>query len=320
MDQLAGQEKDVADPRPQAVRYCLRSRGFFSEFNVLAFAYAHSLAHGRKLLLDPSKRSRLWLQLFSRLPPFWKDASEPLFSSVQMMAPKAPDGNWTAMRREVRDACFEKRRVSLPALPFEGTWDELVFFAARKLFRPCEVVLEQVAQAKRSMGLDLVRYSAVQLRRGDKVHGYRGSDGRLIIDTKVVPFEIYATCLQRVAPGLRDVFVLSDDYEAVEEARSQFPQYRLHTLCESHERGYFHADHQSASDEEKLVALKKLLASVIIARESKAFVGTHWSNLSTAVYMLHAHQERCMSVDPTQAWPPADPLFMPGNDVTRLAG
>ena len=303
----------------EAVRYRLSNRGFFSEFNILAYAYADALAAGRQLYVDERKSGIPWRALFSVFPPGAEALDPSRHAAVITLSPKGDDAAWRAMRRSVRDACVEKRLVSAPALGFEGPFDELVFAAAAALFRPTDDLLAEAGQALSDLGLGRGPFCAVQIRRGDKTEGYLNGRGKLVIETTEAPFAVYAECLQRLAPGVRDVLVLTDDYRAVEEARASHPGYRLATLCDPGERGYHHAEHLAQPPEQRLADLRRLIVSVVLARASAAFVGTFWSNLSTAICMLHADRRRCASIDAAQEWPLYDPLFLPGRDTLIAA-
>ena len=298
---------------PVAVRYGLSYRGFFSEFNILAYAYADCLAQGRRLFLDPWKSSTPWRELFSNFPPGVEALDPRAYANIIDLYPKAKDRAWQAMRRRVRDACLERRVISVAELDFEGTFDQLVFRAAGELFTPRESLRAEAAAAIRGLGLDQAPFCAVQIRRGDKTEGYV-NNGELVVEAAASSFEVYADCIGRLAPDVRDVFVLTDDYGAFEEARASHPQYRFHTLCTPEERGYFHVDHLARPPQEALKDVRKLIVTVMLARTSQAFVGTYWSNLSTAVCMLHANRARCASIDLSQDWPSLDPLFLPGRD------
>ncbi len=304
--------------RPWA-RYKVSGRGFFSEFNILAFALAHCLVHGRRLCVDISNSAGPWRQLFPGLPRGAAERPETDGSAEEIsLEPKLPDWSWNpqwaAMRKQVRDGCLEARRVGVPELGFEGSYSELVVLAARTLFQPNATLVERAAAARRELELDGRPYAAVQLRRGDKVEGYDNGRGRFLVETEIADFAAYAECLEKLAPDISDVFVIADDYTAVEDARSGHPRFRFHTLCEPHERGYFHAVQQDAAPEIKLANLEKLLITVLIAIGSEAFVGTYWSNLSIGVYLLHPHQDRCAAMDLARPWSPYDPLFMRGRD------
>jgi hypothetical protein len=296
-----------------AVRYRLSNRGFFSEFNILAYAYADCLARGARLYVDDRKCGVRWRALFSPFPP-GVDQLDPRAEVIEL-SPKGGDGAWQAMRKAVRDACLERRPASAPALGFEGPFDQLVFAAAAELFKPTSDLSAEAERDLRRLGLELASYCAVQMRRGDKTEGYVNGRGKLVVETTAMPFAVYAECLEKLAPDVRDVLVLTDDYGAFEEAREAHPEFRLHTLCAPHERGYFHAEHLAQAPERRLADLRRLIVTAILARSSAAFVGTYWSNLSTAVFMLHQDRARCASIDLSQAWPPLDPLFLPGRDV-----
>jgi hypothetical protein len=299
----------------EAVRYGLSRRGFFSEFNILAYAKAWCMSRGRTLYLDHRKADAPWRELFSPFPPSVDELEPARHSAVINLVPKAPDGAWQGMRKDVRDAVLERRRVTLPAIDFDGEYEALVFRAARELFRPRPGLVQQAAEARASLGLDAVPYCAVQIRRGDKTEGYVDKKGRLVVETSAQPFAVYADCLNRLAPEVRDVLVLTDDYGAFEAAREADPDRRFHTLCAPDERGYVHADHLKKPAAARLEAFEKLIVSVMLARDSQAFAGTFWSNLSTAVCMLHRDRTRCAAIDPAQEWPPYDPLFLRPRDT-----
>ena len=298
-------------------RYKITGRGFFSEFNILAFAYAYCLVRGREMAIDVSKTAGPWRRLFPHLPP-GAGARRAVGGDEISLESKLPDWSWnpqwTAMRQEVRDGCLHGTRVSVPDLGFEGPYRELAVLAARTLFQPNRDLVQRAAAAKLALGLGGVPFAAIQLRRGDKVEGYDNGKGQFVVETQVADFAAYAECLDKIAPGMREVFVITDDYTAVEEARAGYPHFRFHTLCEPHERGYFHIAQQGATAEVKLANLEKLLITVIIAQGSEAFVGTYWSNLSIGVYLVHPHQDRCAAMDLAKPWPPLEPLFMRGRD------
>ena len=140
--------------RPWA-RYKVAGRGFFSEFNILAFAFAHCLVHGRGLCVDISKSAGPWRRLFPDLPQGTAGRPEAdRFAEEISLVPKLPDRSWNpqwaSMRREVRDGCLEARRVSVPELGFEGSYGELVVLAARSLFRPNAMLVERAASTTSS--------------------------------------------------------------------------------------------------------------------------------------------------------------------------
>jgi len=303
---------DLADyyPAREAIRYSLTRRGFFSEFNVLVFGYAFALTTGRHIFVDQQKLPTPWGELFRDALPAIESVDPGRYDRVIDLHPKGFRAEWNDMRRTIRDACFRRDHVSVPGFGFDGPIDELIFTLADWLFTPRQELVDEALAAERALGLDRAPFCAVQLRRGDKTEGYLNAKGRLVVETAAVPFEAYAQRIARIAPDVRDVFVLTDDYGEFEAARQSHPDFRFHTLCGESERGYFHFDHLDRSLEEQLSNVRKLLVTVILARRSAAFVGTHWSNLSTGVYMLHPHRARCACVDEDEDWSEFDPMFL----------
>lgn len=310
------EEDSLGIPDPpgarEAILYSLTNRGFFSEFNILAYVLAYSAITDRKIFVGEDGDGTFFRKLFATQLPHHADLVADGYDTVIDMHPKANRPEWNAMRTWIRDACLQRLRVCLPWMDFEGEVSGLISHMARALFRPRQSIIAQAREAERELGLQGVPYCAIQIRRGDKTEGYLNAKGQLVVETQAAPFSAYAERLSRVAPQIRDVLVLTDDYEAFEEATACAHDLRLRTLCSTTERGYVHREHASLPAPVRLERLEKLLASVILASRSEAFVGTNWSNLSTAIYLLHGRQHRCASIDPPQEWPPSDPLLLPG--------
>lgn len=111
-----------------------------------------------------------------------------------------------------------------------------------------------------------VRYVGLHIRGGDK-----------FVEAQQQEEEIYLNKAVSLT-DCRNAFVLTDDYTVIERLRKNYPQWTFHTLCEEHERGYFHKEFSKQSRKAKAEKLVRLFASVDILSEAELFIGTFSSN------------------------------------------
>lgn len=111
-------------------------------------------------------------------------------------------------------------------------------------------------------------FIGLHIRGGDKV-----------LEDKMYNVDDYFSLLDNVnSIGLRDLFILTDDYSIIKEARSKYPDYNIFTLCEENERGY---DNNQFVNSDKMyikARLINLFVSVELLIKSKLFIGVHNSN------------------------------------------
>jgi hypothetical protein len=287
----------------EAVVYGLTKRGFFSEINVMVENLAYAMAAGEDMYLDDRNFFLPLDQLLRPTLPSVADLREDLYERVTISNPKTDFPAWSHRLWSVKRACDEGLEVEIPELGFRGNWVALVALLSKRVFVPVEEIATAAARARTELGLDQP-FCAVHIRRGDKTEGYRKSNGALRIEGRAVPFTAYAEKLALLSPGIRRVFVLSDDYRQVSEARARHPELELITLCEPGEEGYRQDAFMALRDQEKLRAVTRLIVEVLIAVHSNAFVGLYRSNVSLMIAALHPHPENCASVDQAKVWTP----------------
>jgi hypothetical protein len=289
--------------RKQALVYGLTRRGFCSEINVLVCNVAYAMAAGEDPYLDDQGFFVPWRQLLQPTLPMAADLREELYERVAISHPKIDRAAWDHRLWSVKRACDEGLEVEIPELGFQGGWAALLALLSKRLFVPREETAAAAALARTELGLDQP-FCAVHIRRGDKTAGYRQKDGVVRIEGGVVPFQAYTEKLASLSPGVRRVFVLSDDHREVVAARELHPELELVTLCDPGEEGYRHGAFLALRHMEQLHALRRLIVEVLIAQHSAAFVGLYRSNVSLLIAALHSHPETCASVDRAKAWTP----------------
>ncbi len=102
----------------------------------------------------------------------------------------------------------------------------------------------------------------------------------------------------RAVSGLRDIFVMSDDYANIELLRQRYPDYRFHTLTSPKAGGYQHRVHARSGKLARREHYHELFASVEIMRHADAIVCAFTSNIGIFLGMSMP-PDRCHSVDGT---------------------
>lgn len=107
------------------------------------------------------------------------------------------------------------------------------------------------------------KYIACQVRGGDK-----------ITETELLPPSLYIRLIREKGRGMKDVFVLTDDYAIFEQLRRLAPDMRWYTLCTPEEKGYVNDAFIKTSEERKHRQMTRFLSSMDILMKSELFVGS----------------------------------------------
>lgn len=96
--------------------------------------------------------------------------------------------------------------------------------------------------------------------------------------------------------GIKDAFVLTDDYTVIQQLEQRYPDWTFQTLCEKSERGYFHQEFIKQTKEYRYQQHLKLFASLDICADANAFIGTYSSN--PGMYMgMRIGESKCHCLD-----------------------
>jgi len=77
---------------------------------------------------------------------------------------------------------------------------------------------------------------------------------------------------------LRNMFVLTDNYQIIEDLQKEYKEFNVYTLCETNERGYFHEVFKRQSKTIIRKSHEKLFASIELLNKAQLFIGTFSSN------------------------------------------
>ena len=297
--------------------FALTNRGFFSEVNNLLNAIAFGLITRRRLLVDQTTfQDMAWSDFFAADLP----GLSPLLSiDPEWVITGVKSKHFTTIRNEIFEMWQRGERFNIPSLGLK----EIDIFSLRKRIAQLFCVRRTgrdlggstfqkpsfygtEAEQWRKLDLRPQEYAAIQIRRGDKIEGEgrRDAFGRLIIEGETTPVSTYVDLIREYAPAVNTVFVLTDDYEAMDELRSLVPKLRLLTLCPEESAGYRHREFLQCPLEDRTKAIELLLTQVQVASQSALFVGPFKSNLSRFVANIHCNPARCISVDEWRQWTP----------------
>ena len=199
-------------------------------------------------------------------------------------------GHWQAFRaygeyvRLSQDVAHNPDKYyHIPALGISCSYTEAYAMMARMVWQPQPGLQQQIADTKHRLSLPQV-YSGIQIRGGDKVQEARLITGRQIIEA-LHPQE--GDC----------IFALADNYHQLEIVRNEFPQVRIISLCQPDETGYYHQAFTRLSPQEKKESIIRLLTSLDILFQCRAFVGTITSGPSVFLMKVRADEPCVTAID-----------------------
>lgn len=264
----------------------LTQRGFYSEVNNLLNAVLFGLAKRRRLIVDQSGfEGQHWTDFFTADLP-----TAP--SSLIRTVPKEwlVDGVTHPGFRLIRK-WVTRRHTRFPWLWLPEIGPGSVFDVKRSVAR-----MLTTPRFSQDIPSELEPpFAAFHIRRGDKLDTREGDH---------VAASAYVDLLNRKAPEVRSIFVMTDDYRCVEEIQTASPERTVKSFCLPSERGYQQGEFSAMDVERKRASRKQLIAETQIAAASYLFIGGFKSNVARFVTLWHNQPARCFSIDGKKRWPP----------------
>jgi len=171
----------------------------------------------------------------------------------------------------------------VPELGIDDDYMGTYALLARMVWRLQPDMLKQGEAYRKKISLPSV-FSGVQIRGGDKVSETRLIDGTTIIQKLNLR-------------GGECLFVLTDDYRQFLKVRETFPQFRLLTLCQESEMGYYHKQFCQEDLQSKKKAISRLIISVDLLLSCKSFVGSITTGPSVFVMKMRHEDPKVQAVD-----------------------
>jgi hypothetical protein len=286
----ANRKNLVGKKKVTTFRYCLTNRGLFSELNNLINGYYFALREGSSFTVDDSE---------SRL--YFSEGFESYFRSIDT-TPRVASGIIDVVRGHSPDQLKRRRAFGETERRFRQVRhrakQELTFEQKKVLARVLAYTDSTAAEINST--LDALRlpknYSCMHVRWGDKVgdrpHGTRRPDAKK---------RQLADYFEALPENLSDLFIMSDDYAAVECAlrhiKTNDLPIQVHTLCTPRQNGHstkLRVNNGNNLTREELITL---FAECEIAKNADHFVGTMSSNVGRYIKLIHKNPENCISLD-----------------------
>lgn len=160
---------------------------------------------------------------------------------------------------------FEKEYFDIQELGINGDLREASAEIVKMIYRFNDKTLIQVNELKEGLQLP-DSYISMQIRRGDKNKEW-----------PFVPLNVYFEKAEAETTN-RNLFVLADDYSIIEEINQDYTGWKVYTLTDFNERGYYHNEFIKLPVNERRRRLLKLFTSIEIIRNSSLFIGTFTAN------------------------------------------
>ncbi|MDF9830955.1 hypothetical protein [Parabacteroides sp. PF5-6] len=282
--------------------------GFFSEYNNMILAMLYCLDHKIQFKLYSKDanfdKENGWTGFFK---PFcaedhtetgkvhyrtanWRFALKRLFkgqkSAFRSFIPYFLFFKKQLYTQDVFGKCRDvspRKHYHIPELGIEGNLQDACARLIELTWRYNEETEIAVDHYKKRNNLP-EQYIGLHIRGGDKSE-----------EADLLAVDIYIKKAEALS-GIRDTFVLTDDYSIIEKLRQHYPEWTFHTLCDTDERGYFHEKFVEESAEMKRNKLIKLFASMDILAGASLFIGTFSSN--PGMYLgMRMKQDKVYAVD-----------------------
>jgi hypothetical protein len=313
---------EINDRSDDPFIFTLTNRGFFSEVNNLLNAIAFGLITKRRLSVVQQRSKGIeWNNFFDAdLPRQKRRCGAPV--DPEWVITGVFSRHFHTIRDEMSKLWDRRDRLDIPSL---GLRDVDIFQLRRILayafcgqrqprifgrsLRPARTFAGPLAEQWGALGLQTREFAAIHVRRGDKIEGedYIDASGQRVHgnpEGEMTPLSTYLDLIRQRAREVSTIFVMTDDYGAVEELRDLVPPQQVRTLCSKNASGYRNNQFYRMSRAKRIQSVEGLLAEVRIASQSALFLGPYKSNLSRFVTNIHRDPTRCVSVDAQLEWTP----------------
>lgn len=287
--------------------YHLGNRGFYAEITTVARAMLYAYLNNFQLSLCSEEFGYLYKQGWrDYFLPFCDEYDTSIIEDAVTHFHSDIRGPGTLLNN-IRT--FIPEHISFGPITIDGKQEILRFFM-KLIFKFTPEVKEKINEHIARLTLPY-EYNAIHIRRGDKVGG----------EDIFYPAELYLKQLRHKGNTDLPLFIMSDDYGAVQELRNVLNEkgisQRIITMCNEEHAGfdiYALRDrtlaYQKKDGRQKSTAREykenifnetvRLLAETLIASRANLFVGTQLSNIGWMVKALHNEPECCILMTPGQ--------------------
>lgn len=280
--------------------------GFFSEYNNMILAMLYCLKHKIRFVLDSSVcnfHRQGWDGFFlpfcdSEIDPEvhfrscnWRFALKLIKRERTLEHMRNIKPYFTFWKKELktqdifgrcRERRLKNRHYYFPELGIDGNLQQACSQLIAMTWRYTPGTAQVVDSFIQSLNLP-ENYVGMHIRGGDK-----------FVEHKLESIDAYFA-LVKPTVKTRNLYVLTDDYNVIRAIHAQYPEWKVWTLCQENESGYFHQEFIKRGEEFQHNQLMKLFASTDILSRSEQFIGTFTSNPGMFIGMRNP--DICTGVD-----------------------
>lgn len=186
---------------------------------------------------------------------------------------------WNSLRAQD----YKQQDISIPDLGWSGNFRELCGEMVNLTWRLNVACQRDIDAIITSNGIPK-EYLGIHLRRGDKIK-----------ENEFISHHHYMDKIQS-SSDLKDVFVMSDDFQAIRLLIDDYPAFRFHTLELPNQQGHVHRKKRRMPPSERRDHYLRFVAGIECLARASIFAGTFSSNIGVFLGM-RMQPERCMGVD-----------------------
>jgi hypothetical protein len=189
-----------------------------------------------------------------------------------------------------RDRNLEHITIELTEENFRGSLKAFFKHCVDRIYQFTKSTLNDINQLIKPLNIP-TEYIGVHIRLGDKS-----------TEANVFSVSEYLRKIKEVST-CKNIFVLTDDYRAIEELAKLEPTYNIYSFCQTNEYGYVHSEFVSLEDSKKRLAMLRLFASMEILKKSDFFIGTYSSNPGMFLgAIMDSNKVHCLDFEEWRIW------------------
>jgi hypothetical protein len=284
------------------------STGFFSEYNNMILAMHYCLVNQIRFTLESSganfssglgweeffwpfceEKNDKWISKFNyRKKPVYKSYYEKI--GFNLYKKLHPNYIFTySLFETVRNVDVNKV-YCVKELGLNGTLLQNCSAIHNMIWKYNSDVAIEISGLIKALGLPQ-RYVGIHIRQGDKTE-----------ETELYLPDAYMAKVKEFS-GLKDAFVLTDDYRVIDYLRDTYKDYRFFTLCQTYEKGYSFPKLRRLPQVEQRLSYLRLWASMDIMAKADLFVGTYSANPGMNMgFRMDPATIKCVDFNEWQLW------------------
>lgn len=311
-NEFGDQYIEFSKKNSKTIIFKLENRGFYSEINNLLNCLAYGIIMQKRIIVDDHGFSNGDLQLLD----FIQANNLELNSTPRVNDPSISTIEGCSSRKfwEIREfiSGLHDKSFRTPAERLSGFVPSgLSIYELKRLLANHVLKFKQEDIAEHEITSD--PYTALHIRRGDKINGYISSKKRFVApESYYIPCEKYLTVArQKNNNHCNSYFIMSDDERVNKQVSSKLnpktkeSSFCLQSLMDNMSNGFdIEVFTSKLTKSQKLLEIRHMIKEIQVATNSDLFVGGYNGNVSRFIALMHKNPANCYSVDNRLKWSP----------------